>query len=128
MCRPQVRVLWCDHVVTLMIVRACQVVAMTTQPKPSPFLHLTQARHPALAGVASTAAAAAVSASAAGASGYIPNDTYLGNDPNISDGEEGHGSSKNGPACMLLTGPNMGGKSTLLRQTCIAVILAQMAS
>jgi DNA mismatch repair protein MSH6 len=29
---------------------------------------------------------------------------------------------------MLLTGPNMGGKSTLLRTTCLMVILAQMGS
>lgn len=30
-------------------------------------------------------------------------------------------------ACfILLTGPNMGGKSTLLRQVCLAVILAQV--
>eukprot|EP00055_Hartaetosiga_balthica_P004931 m.13709 g.13709 ORF g.13709 m.13709 type:complete len:1251 (+) comp4189_c0_seq1:110-3862(+) len=44
-------------------------------------------------------------------SSFIPNDTTLG------------GSTA---SCMLLTGPNMGGKSTLLRQICIAVIMAQM--
>ncbi len=32
----------------------------------------------------------------------------------------------NNPHTMLLTGPNMGGKSTLLRAACCAVILAQM--
>ncbi|KAI8853214.1 muts domain V-domain-containing protein [Chytridium lagenaria] len=42
---------------------------------------------------------------------FIPNDIALGS----------------GEASMiLLTGPNMGGKSTLLRQTCIAVIMAQI--
>jgi len=29
------------------------------------------------------------------------------------------------PKCLLLSGPNMGGKSTLLRQACVAAILAQ---
>jgi DNA mismatch repair protein MSH6 len=44
-------------------------------------------------------------------SDYIPNDTMLGG----SDAQ-----------LILLTGPNMGGKSTLLRQTCIAIIMAQL--
>ncbi|XP_021903258.1 DNA mismatch repair protein MSH7 isoform X2 [Carica papaya] len=45
----------------------------------------------------------------------VPNDILLGED---SDGCH--------PCCLLLTGPNMGGKSTLLRATCLAVILAQL--
>ncbi|KAJ3328033.1 DNA mismatch repair protein msh6, partial [Kappamyces sp. JEL0680] len=42
---------------------------------------------------------------------YIPNDLALSNKKD---------------SMVLLTGPNMGGKSTLLRQTCIAVIMAQI--
>ncbi|KAI8143577.1 muts domain V-domain-containing protein [Fennellomyces sp. T-0311] len=44
---------------------------------------------------------------------FIPNDTLLGEEE---------------PSIMVLTGPNMGGKSTLLRQTCIAIIMAQLGS
>ena len=43
---------------------------------------------------------------------FIPNDTIL---------DTAHDQS-----LLLVTGPNMGGKSTLLRQTAIAVILAQI--
>lgn len=32
------------------------------------------------------------------------------------------------PAVLLLTGPNMGGKSTLLRHVCVSTVLAQMGS
>jgi DNA mismatch repair protein MutS len=42
---------------------------------------------------------------------FVPNDLYL---------------STEGPAVLLLTGPNMGGKSTYLRQAALLVILAQM--
>ncbi|KAH8505280.1 hypothetical protein H0E87_012505 [Populus deltoides] len=45
----------------------------------------------------------------------VPNDVFLGED---SDSQH--------PRTVLLTGPNMGGKSTLLRATCLAVILAQL--
>jgi DNA mismatch repair protein MSH6 len=43
-------------------------------------------------------------------SSFIPNDTILKNEQRVS----------------LVTGPNMGGKSTILRQTAIAAILAQV--
>jgi len=44
---------------------------------------------------------------------YIANDTALGG---------------KAPNAMVLTGPNMGGKSTLLRQNCVAVIMAQLGA
>ncbi|PKA63420.1 DNA mismatch repair protein MSH7 [Apostasia shenzhenica] len=47
--------------------------------------------------------------------GQVPNDVNLGED-----------TSEKYSCALLLTGPNMGGKSTLLRATCLAVILAQL--
>eukprot|EP00923_Selenidium_pygospionis_P056586 GHVN01098728.1.p1 GENE.GHVN01098728.1~~GHVN01098728.1.p1 ORF type:complete len:944 (+),score=103.91 GHVN01098728.1:3054-5885(+) len=43
---------------------------------------------------------------------FIPNDVCIGREERL----------------VLLTGPNMGGKSTLLRQTCLCIILAQLGS
>ncbi|XP_031505729.1 DNA mismatch repair protein MSH7 [Nymphaea colorata] len=45
----------------------------------------------------------------------VPNDILLG-----QDAVEHH------PCGLLLTGPNMGGKSTLLRATCLAILLSQL--
>ncbi|KAK4391641.1 DNA mismatch repair protein MSH7 [Sesamum angolense] len=45
----------------------------------------------------------------------VPNDIDLGGDGRTHS-----------PCSLLLTGPNMGGKSTLLRATCLAVIMAQL--
>ncbi|HEY1647685.1 MAG TPA: DNA mismatch repair protein MutS [Terracidiphilus sp.] len=47
---------------------------------------------------------------------FIPNDIYLNAD----------GSDSDGPSLLLITGPNMGGKSTYLRQTAMLVLMAQM--
>jgi DNA mismatch repair protein MSH6 len=68
-----------------------------------PFLCAKGLRHPcAPAGV--------------GNGGFVPNDTSLGDDD----------------ACpapfLLLTGPNMGGKSTYLRQVCLATVMAQIGA
>ncbi len=46
---------------------------------------------------------------------FIANDVYLG----ATDG---------GPSLLLITGPNMGGKSTYLRQAAMLVLMAQMGS
>ncbi|XP_027173583.1 DNA mismatch repair protein MSH7 [Coffea eugenioides] len=45
----------------------------------------------------------------------VPNDMHLGGNNSIYN-----------PCTLLLTGPNMGGKSTLIRATCLTVILAQL--
>jgi len=50
---------------------------------------------------------------AGGSDRFVPNDLYL---------------NDNSHTIVLLTGPNMGGKSTYLRQTALIVILAQMGS
>jgi DNA mismatch repair protein MutS len=52
---------------------------------------------------------------------FVPNDTLLGCDPGAAESSE--------PSRLaILTGPNMSGKSTYLRQTAMVVLLAQMGS
>merc|ERR1719162_2376394 len=47
---------------------------------------------------------------------FVPNDTLVNTEPYSE------------ASVLLVTGPNMGGKSTSLRQTCLAIIMAQMGS
>ncbi len=51
---------------------------------------------------------------------FIPNDVYL----NAGDDD----SNLAGPSLLLVTGPNMGGKSTYLRQAAMLALMAQMGS
>eukprot|EP01135_Chromosphaera_perkinsii_P005658 Nk52_evm29s356 gene=Nk52_evmTU29s356 len=71
-----------------------------------PFLELKSMRHPCIS-----------EENGMFSKNFIPNDTCVGN-------ADGNGQSQKN--IIILTGPNMGGKSTLLRQTCIAVIMAQI--
>ncbi|PWA00191.1 hypothetical protein BB558_002372 [Smittium angustum] len=50
--------------------------------------------------------------------GFVPNDIVLGSNPNKENEDEA--------SVILLSGPNMGGKSTLIRQVCVAIVLAQL--
>lgn len=47
---------------------------------------------------------------------FIPNDTVIG------------APDSRGPSLLLVTGPNMGGKSTLMRQLGLILVMAQMVS
>ncbi|CAM9678906.1 unnamed protein product [Choristocarpus tenellus] len=73
------------------------------------FIRLKNARHPCLANTYQGGE-------------YIPNDTALGKVPTKLVDDD----APDSPSMLLLSGPNMGGKSTLLRQTCLVAILAQV--
>ncbi|WP_446745875.1 DNA mismatch repair protein MutS [Silvibacterium acidisoli] len=69
----------------------------------SPVLEIVGGRHPVIEQLMENA----------GEGRFIPNDLYL---------------DSAGPSLLLLTGPNMGGKSTYLRQAALLAIMAQMGS
>lgn len=76
---------------------ASDPTAATAAQPAGPFFHAAQLRHPAGLGSGGS---------------FVPNDVRIGG---------------GGPRLLLLTGPNMGGKSTLLRQVCLATVLAQVS-
>jgi DNA mismatch repair protein MutS len=80
-----------------------------TRPRidPAPFLEIVAGRHPVIERLMDNA----------GETRFVPNDLYLDASDNTS-----------APNLLLITGPNMGGKSTYLRQAAHLVILAQTGS
>ncbi len=73
----------------------------------APILEIAAGRHPVIECLMENA----------GESRFVPNDLYLDSSDNTS-----------APNLLLITGPNMGGKSTYLRQAALLVILAQSGS
>jgi DNA mismatch repair protein MutS len=80
-----------------------------TRPRidPAPILEIVAGRHPVIERLMDNA----------GDTRFVPNDLYLDASDNTS-----------APNLLLITGPNMGGKSTYLRQAAHLVILAQTGS
>lgn len=58
---------------------------------------------------------------------HVQGDSFVPNDVSLGDYYEGEHAPK-GASIVLITGPNMGGKSTLMRQTGLIVIIAQMGA
>lgn len=59
---------------------------------------------------------------------FVPNDTWLASGPAAGRTESGPESPKAPPQIALITGPNMAGKSTYIRQVALLVLLAHTGS
>lgn len=77
----------------------CRPEVIFPQTSTSPMLDIREGRHPCVTKTLYSES-------------FIPNDTLLGCTP--SDVDDPNENTKR--QCLLLTGPNMGGKSTLMRQ------------
>ncbi|XP_062979937.1 DNA mismatch repair protein Msh6 isoform X2 [Elgaria multicarinata webbii] len=84
----------------------CRPVLLLPENNAAPFLELKRSRHPCITKTFF-------------GDDFIPNDILIGV-------EDEDGDSENKACLVLVTGPNMGGKSTLMRQAGLLVIMAQL--
>lgn len=80
----------------------CPTIKESNGPDDAPTFHARNLGHPILR------------SDFLGKGSFVPNDVKIGGPENAS--------------FIVLTGPNMGGKSTLLRQVCLTIILAQIGA
>ncbi|XP_078664804.1 DNA mismatch repair protein Msh6-like isoform X1 [Branchiostoma floridae x Branchiostoma belcheri] len=88
----------------------CRPEIVTPNQGTQPFLEIREGRHPCICRTYS-------------GGDFIPNDTVVGTST-AEDMEESGGADAS--SVVLVTGPNMGGKSTLMRQVGIITIIAQL--
>lgn len=89
----------------------CRPEIVSPDADNKPFLEIREARHPCVCRTFS-------------GGDFIPNDTVIGiHDENDMETEN---SESEDSKVVLVTGPNMGGKSTLMRQVGLVAIMAQM--
>ena len=91
--------------------KVCRPRIVYPAPGQQPYLRMVQGRHPAHSQLFVN-------------NEFIPNDVDIGSPPT----EDMLESPDDAHSLTLVTGPNMGGKSTLMRQVGLCVILAQLGS
>ncbi|XP_041361068.1 DNA mismatch repair protein Msh6-like [Gigantopelta aegis] len=87
----------------------CRPQVLNTSEGTEPFIEIREGRHPC------------ISKTFVGGD-FIPNDTVVGTEDDEDGDDGGYSCSK----LVLVTGPNMGGKSTLMRQVGLITIMAQI--
>ncbi|XP_048590320.1 DNA mismatch repair protein Msh6-like [Nematostella vectensis] len=83
---------------------------MTPEGNHTPFIEIRDGRHPCIARTFT-------------GDDFIPNDTVIGIGNKADESESAANAHS---TCVLVTGPNMGGKSTLMRQVGLITIMAQL--